>query len=149
MTYISDVLANPAFIASVRASSPNQERNEKILRSLAEIAALPAEDGSLTTLGEVTPAANLGFAFNDLSSLKNGGNEPPAVIARRTTCADITAAIKAAGVGIFRGDVSPWFNRQVQSWSGSADHRLAAMAATAKRELDEVLAPPPEQFERR
>ena len=148
MTTISAILAHPAFIASIRASSPNQERNEKILKSLAEIAALPAEEGSITTLGEVTSAANLGFAFNAISFLKNGGNEITPIIARRTTCADITAAIKAAGVGIFRGDVSPWFNRQVQSWSGSADHRLAAMAATAKRELDEVLAPP-EQFERR
>ena len=89
------------------------------------------------------------------------GDTPP-VTARRATCAAVAEALKwrpgemqqafddislcADTPGINGGgleDAAKWFQAQIDAWAGSQDPRLAAMAATAARELAEVTDPLP------
>lgn len=154
------LITQPEFIASIRASSPVAPRNEAILRSLQDVADLPTADGQ--TVGSID-SSDLALAFKILAAPRpedaqaRGTISPhcstqeaadagavAAIAARRKTCADIAKAIATyPGVGHLDGRISgalPWFLAQQQAWIASVDPRLAAMAATARREAEELCA---------
>lgn len=109
-------------------------RANAIRASLAQIAGIlkPHEHMLLSTLA---PA----FAILGTPRL----DDTPPIAARRATCRDLAAAFIAAehAEGYTPPPVSHaycWFRAQIGAWTGSADPRLAAMAATAARELGEL-----------
>ena len=104
-----------------------------IRASMMQIAALP---------GAHTTRAALADAFHLLSSPRPG--DTPPITARRHTCAELAAAIGRSADNVSNHHDSGghlarrWFQAQVRAWAGSEDPRLAAMAATAARELAEL-----------
>lgn len=108
-------------------------RANAICSTLTQIAALP---------GALTPGVKgaLHTAFFVLA-IPHEGDTPP-ITARRVTCADIADGLVAIGFPRTAGDgraAAPWFQAQIDAWSGSDDPRQRAMADTARRELNELL----------
>ena len=86
---------------------------------------------------------SLWAAFSRLAEPIEGDSAP--VAARRRTCRELADLIKADMHGLMTfqeapSDAAPWFQAQIDAWTGSADPRQAAMAATAARELAEITA---------
>lgn len=108
-------------------------RANAIRASLVQISALPGAEVSIPALAGAF--ARLGFPSSD---------DGPREAARRVTCGEVAEALAAAlpegeafphPVGAY-----PWFQAQIDAWTGSEDPRLAVMAATAARELSELRA---------
>lgn len=111
-------------------------RANAIRATLNQIAALPGA-------GNVEVYA-LQAAFEELSLPQK--KDDASTTARRQTCGQIAAAIRASslhngGQYGLPGDATaahPWFQAQIDAWSESSDPRQKAMAATASRELHEL-----------
>lgn len=108
-------------------------RANAIRASMAQISALPGADVPIPALAGAF--VRLGFSSPD---------DGPREAARRVTCGDLAAAlVVAAGIkGTLPAPETayPWFQAQIDAWAGSKDPRLAAMAATAARELADLRA---------
>lgn len=112
---------------------PGPEGRANAIRfSLKQIAALRSVDS--------VSQASLADAFRYLAIPREG--DTPPITARRATCAQLADALRPGGIDTTgdqtRISATPWFLAQIDAWTGSEDPRLAAMAATAARELAEI-----------
>lgn len=117
--------------------------NSETILPAGRRAAMAATVEQIEGLGKVPHMEALWAAFDRLAEPKAG--DAPPVAARRKTCREFADLIKADLHGLmgfdFRpSDAAPWFQAQIDAWTGSTDPRQAAMAATATRELAELTA---------
>jgi hypothetical protein len=113
-----------------------EARGTAVRASFEQIATLPGADAA--------DDAAVWEALRRLSVPREG--DAPPVTARRTTLAQVVERV--AGLCGTHSHLTPddsvegarpWFQAQIDAWTSSTDPRQKAMAATAARELAEVL----------
>lgn len=138
-------------LLSDRLDVQPEGRKAAVIASFSQVAAL---------VGGRIGRDSLRLAMQEVSTPRDG--DTPPITARRATCAAVAAALvflpgelqaaldaalaapgRAGDWTLDHGGFRParlWFQAQIDAWEGSTDPRLAAMAATAARELAELPA---------
>lgn len=134
---IALIIASAPFTTSIETSSADkggQRRSFPLLATLSDMARCQTEN--------VSPA-DLYLAMAYLGSYAQA-NEPGPVTSRRATCLDIAAALSTCGVSVVEGNSAikalPWFRAIINKYSEIGTPQAQAVAATASRELNEILA---------